>query len=235
MTTPLDIITLALKDAGVIGVGQTPHSEDANDAFRRLNWMLADWQRKRWLIYHLVDYAHLADGSTSYTVGPGGDFDIISRPETIDSAFFRQTNGVQNVDYPLHQVYSREDYNKIAVKDLASFPHYMFYDTAYPMGSVYFWPVPDHRYEMHLTVKQQLGPFTTLYVDIELPPEYEAAIYHNLVTRLRAGHRLPPDPQLNLFAKDSLDTVRTANAQIPRLHMPGEVVRSGRYNIYTDR
>jgi hypothetical protein len=235
MTTPLDIITLALKDAGVIGVGQTPHSEDANDAFRRLNWMLADWQRKRWLVYHLVDYAITADGSTSYTVGPSGDFNITSRPETIDSAFFRQTNEVQNVDYPLHPIYSHADYNKLTVKNLDSFPYYIFYDPAFPLGNVYFWPRPDSRYEMHLTVKQQLGPFSTLHVDISLPEEYEAAIYHNLVTRLRAGHRLPPDPQLNLFAKDSLDTIRSANAQIPRLQMPGEVVGTGRYNIYSDR
>lgn len=37
------IINLALKMAGILGVGQTATAEDANDAFTVLNMMLAQW------------------------------------------------------------------------------------------------------------------------------------------------------------------------------------------------
>jgi hypothetical protein len=70
--TPLDLITLALKKAGVVGVGQTPEAEDTNDAFSDLNMMLGQWNRRRWLVYHLLDVAKVSTGAASYTVGPNG-------------------------------------------------------------------------------------------------------------------------------------------------------------------
>jgi hypothetical protein len=89
MPTPLDIIQLALKDAGAIGIGQTPLTEDVNDSFQRLNWMVSTWARKRWLIWHLVDVAKVSTGAQSYTVGPGGDFNLASRPDKLHAAYVR--------------------------------------------------------------------------------------------------------------------------------------------------
>ncbi|UIY28698.1 hypothetical protein LZK73_18380 [Neorhizobium galegae] len=43
MTTARALITLAMKDAGVLGVGQTPLSEDMNDGLTNLNAMVAQW------------------------------------------------------------------------------------------------------------------------------------------------------------------------------------------------
>lgn len=90
MATVSDLIELALKEAHVVGVGQTPLSEDVNDALRLLNYMMAQWNRKRWLIYQLVDLVVNATGAESYTVGPGGDFQMAVRPDRIEKAFFRQ-------------------------------------------------------------------------------------------------------------------------------------------------
>ena len=39
--TARDFVTLALKEAGVLGVGQTPLPEDINDCFVLLNRMLS--------------------------------------------------------------------------------------------------------------------------------------------------------------------------------------------------
>jgi len=43
-----DLITLSLKNAGVIGVGQTVSAEDINDAAQMLTAMLGQWQRRRY-------------------------------------------------------------------------------------------------------------------------------------------------------------------------------------------
>ena len=69
MTTPQDIIRAALKKAGVLGVGQSALAEDTNDAYDDMQDMLGQWQRKRWLIWHLVDYSVLSTGAQSYSVG----------------------------------------------------------------------------------------------------------------------------------------------------------------------
>ena len=55
MTTALDILNLAFKDAGILGVGQTLLDEDSNDGLTRLNMMIAQWRVKRWMVWHLVD------------------------------------------------------------------------------------------------------------------------------------------------------------------------------------
>lgn len=238
MTTPLDIIKLALKNAGVLGVGQTPLAEDLNDAFKLLNWMLGQWQRKRWLIYHLVDLAKTSTGAQSYTVGPAGDFNIATRPDRLESAFFRQTVQSQpnQIDYPLEILQSREDYNNIALKQLTSFPSYIFYDSAFPLGSVYPWPVPQATiYAVHITVKAVLAQFTSVEQTIVLPDEYMAAIHYNLTARLYGAYTRPPDPVIIGLAKDALNVIRGANVQIARLTMPADLTRPGVYNPYSDQ
>ena len=236
-TTPQDIIRQALKKAGVLGVGQSASAEDTNDAFADLQDMLGQWQRKRWLIYHLVTYEHVGTGAQSYSVGPGGDFEISPRPDKIQSAFFRQLIQSQpsQVDYPLTIIDAREDYNLISLKMLQSFPEYLFYDSGFPMGYAYPWPlIQSDLYSLHLTVKETLNQFTSLNQVIELPLEYFAALKFNLAIRLKQAYQLPSDPVLIGLAKDALNTIRNANAQIPALHVPSGLVRGGLYNVYSD-
>lgn len=89
MTTPVELINLALKQAGVLGVGQTASAEDTNDAFRLLNMMLAQWSLKRNIVYRITDTAFAATGAETYTVGPGGDFNM-PRPSKLVGAYCRQ-------------------------------------------------------------------------------------------------------------------------------------------------
>lgn len=237
-TTPQDIIRAALKKAGVLGVGQSALAEDTNDAFQDMQDMLGQWQRKRWLIWHLVDYAVTGTGQEYYTVGPGGQFNINPRPDRIESAFFRQLVQSQpnQIDYPLEIIEAREDYNMIALKQLQTFPQYLFYDSGFPMGKAYPWPlIQANLYELHLTVKETLAQFTSLSQQISLPLEYFAALKFNLAVRLRQAYQLPPDPALIGLAKDALNVIRNANLQIPRLRVPTDLVRPGIYNVYSDQ
>jgi len=92
-TTMGDICKASLKECGAIGVGQTPLAEDINDAWARLQWMLMQWERKRWLVYYLVTISKVSTGAPYYTVGPGGDFDTgpkSMRPARLSSCFVRQ-------------------------------------------------------------------------------------------------------------------------------------------------
>ena len=237
MTTPSDIIIQALKKSGIIGVGQSAAAEDMNDAFQDLNDMIAQWARKRWLIWHLVEVSVISTGHQAYSIGPGGDFDVASRPDRLEAAFLRQVVQSQpsRVDYPLQLIQARETYNQIALKTLSSFPMYVFYDSAYPMGYVYAWPVPQASiYSLHLTIKAQLSQFTSLAQDIVMPPEYIAALKWNLAIRLAVSYKIPVDAGMVALAKDSLNVIRNANTQIPLLDMPPELVRRTIYNIYSD-
>lgn len=234
--TPLDIINLALKSAGVLGIGQTASYEDINDTFTLLNFMLAQWNRKRWLVYTLDTFSVQCDGSLFYTVGPGGDINCV-RPDRLEASFFRQNipSEPNQIDYPLEIIEARETYNNIALKQLNSFPSYIYYESSFPLGKIYPWPLPSNLYEVFISIKTTLYTFNNLTQQIQLPPEYYGAILYNLSARIRTAFQLPPDPSVVALARDALGVVRGANTQIPRLRMPTDLIRPGIYNPYSDQ
>ncbi len=245
MTTTLDIINLALLDAGIIGQGQTASAEDVNNAYTRMQWMIQQWQRKRYLVFHLVNLTLTSTGQTTpYTIGPGQQFVIGTRPDRLENGnFFRQLvqSSPNQVDYRLELLETWEDYNLIVLKKLQTFPGYVFYDPAYPVGNLYFWPVPQaNLYLMNVLVKATLIDIITATglttpLDATLPNEYFKAIYESLAEILRSAYRLPPDPGLSGRAKESREVLRDANAAIARLRMPDDLIRPGNYNVYSDQ
>lgn len=250
MTTALDLINLAQKAVGTLGVGQSLLAEDINDAFASLKQMLSIWQRKRWLVYALEDVCNYGNDIVSNPIGPGQYYDT-DRPDKIQAAYVR-LNGIGNqfdggfddgflhaplsssVDYPLIEIPSYEDYSRIALKGLNSFPTRFFYDAAYPYGNVYIWPIPSSSYEIHLIKKVGLQNLTIPASVLSFPPEYEEAIWSNLAIRLCAFYQISATRELVAIAKTSLNTIRIANAQIPELVMPNSLNFGSSYNIYSD-
>lgn len=231
ITTPVDLISLALRCAGVLGVGQTGDASDTMDAFVLLNLMLSQWARSRWLVYTLVDNSVESTGAQFYTVGPGGDFDI-ARIDRLESAYarLRQGSPTNPFDFPLVLIDSREVYSDICLKSLTTFPTSVYLDSDYPSGKAYFWPVPAAgQFDLHIITKKEINQFATLTDSIDMPPEYLDALLWNLAVRLRPLYQLPPDPTAVALAKGALNNLRQANAQVAELRMPGSVmnVRSG--------
>lgn len=339
-----DICTEALRECGRLGIGQTALAEDMQKAWARCQFMLQEWQVKRWLVYHLVTYSLISNGQTSYTFGPGGEINTNSvptwqveslapitaglgyavndtvtltgvpasgtptaalvvtvssigaggtvtgltvtsggtypgplpnswtqastsgvgfnlvvgfpqwglnsarlatsggsqAPRKIESAFLRQIQSPSpnQVDFYLDILQAHEDYDRIRLKSLQSFPGCVFLDSAHPLGNVFCYPVPQASiYSINLTVMEQLQTqFATLDTPINLPFEYYSAILYNLALRCRQPFQIPtyPGDMLPGLAKNALATVRGPNTQIARLGMPKELVRPGIYNIFSD-
>lgn len=237
MTTARDIITLALYDAGIFGQDQTPNASDINNGLTRLNDMLSQWNTNRWLIYHLKDLSIACTGAVYYTIGPGADIDVTPRPDRLeDGCFIRQVTPPQpnSPDWPLKLIQSREAYNNIRLKQLGSFPQYVFMDTDYPTGKVYPWPLPSNLYSLHILVKDPLQSFSSLNTVYNMPAPYLRAIRFNLQEELLVAYKLPPDEKLSGMARGALNNIRDQNFQMPVLRMPPELVRDGLYNVLTD-
>lgn len=234
MTTPIELINLALKQSGVLGVGQTASAEDTADSFKLLNMMLAQWSIRRNLVYQIVDTFFTGTGSGTYTVGLASQFNV-ARPANLISAYCRQlgTPGLP-VDYPLELIHSATDWGRIALKTMGSTPMYVWYDPSFPVGTLYVWPVPNSTYQVHIQTLTPLKHFTTPFDDILLPEEYEAAIVYNLAGRLAMFYGLPLPDGVAGLASASLEAIRAANIQISELNMPEGLTRRGTYNFYTD-
>ena len=314
-----------MKEAGVLGVGQTLLAEDVNDGFTYLKRMVAQWQKKRWLVPSLLDISTVGNSNKSNPIGPG-QFWNAPRPDKIQGGYIVQLNtGTTPVSLPLYPIFSYEDYIQISIKNLNSLPDHFFYDAKFPIGNVFIWPIPTPNYEVHLLVKSQLGFSTTIksgnistpgagytngvYVaiplapvsfgtlegqsvatgvtatvtvaggvvtnvaiqnggedarindlltasaadiggtgagftynvtdvesnldsDIDMPPEYEEALHYNLTIRLCSAYTLPPNANTMKLAKASLNTLRQANTQVPRMNMPPTLRRGKAFNIY---
>lgn len=232
-----DIIALALKNAGIVGVGQTASAEDMNDACALMNDMIAQWQQRRYLVYRLVENSVPCNGSQSYSIGPGGDISVAQRPAAINAAFARQTiNAMPNqIDYPLAILPSRETYSQIAMKSLQSFPQWCWYDAATPLGQLFVYPVITNQFTLHVVSREQLQQAVSLTDEITLPAEYREALFYNLAIRLSAAYGTPLNPGVPALARAALETMRTINAQVPTMGMP-TILRSGaHYNILSDR
>lgn len=219
-------VFLALRMAGRITDQQSvaDTSKDVDDAFSLLVMMLAQWQRKRWLVWNEQEVSLVSTGANSYTIGPTATDFITARPDKIHAAWCRLQPfaGPHPVDLPLTIIEAKEDWAQITIKDLQSIPAAVFYDSSYPVGKVYFWPVPiAAQYEMHLVVKATLPVPVTVTDQLNMPPEYLDAIVNNLAVRIAVsspGGQV--SPLLLSQARASLETIRLANSQIPLLSMP---------------
>ncbi len=246
--TVQQVLFLALRMAGRITDAQSvaDGSQDVNDAFSLLVMMLGQWQRKRWLIWNEQETAVVSTGANFYTIGPRMDFNI-ARPDKIHAAWVRLGPGFGNhgaalpdvlpfvlgqqptahtpnlVDIPLSIIEAHEDWANFTIKDLRSIPSAVFYDSSFPTGRVYFWPVPPaNHYEMHLVTKATLPVPTSVTDPLSLPPEYLDAVVNNLAVRIIVASpgQMQVSPLLLAQARASLETIKLANSQIPLLAMP---------------
>ncbi|CAJ0710704.1 hypothetical protein ACPCHQ_17055 [Ralstonia thomasii] len=225
------IIRLAAKDATILGVGQTLSGEDLQDCFDTLNMMLDEWSEQRPCVYQLADVNFACDGSQSYTVGPGGKINLSYVPIRIDSAIFTN-NGV---NYPLRVVHAKEDFRRIALPTLTSFPEYIFLDTGWPLASISVWPIPNNTYTVTMQVMLPLTEFVYLTDVVNLRPVYRAALRYNLAERIGPMFGVEIPPTVLRLAASTKRSMERANIQIPMLQMPRDLLRRGHYNVFSDR
>lgn len=221
------LLTNMLVDAGIVGIDEEIEQPILNRAFTQINWLLAQWARKRYLCYRIQDYSFVSTGANTYSVGagPANAININPRPDRMEYAFLRflnqQPTGGLFVDLPIDVIPSHEDYARIVVKTIGTLPWRMFYDPKWPVGELFPWPIPQPSiYEIHVGFKVVLPRFSSLLQPINFPPEYEAALNWCGARRLRVSYQMPPDPEINALARDALNAIRLANVAVPTLSIP---------------
>lgn len=206
MATARDLIKDALRKIQVLGKGQSLDSDEANDALRALNQMLASWSAEGSLVFAETRETFNLGSTISYTIGSGGDFDT-TRPVFIKSAYTTRSG----IDYPINQI-DVNAYDRIPIKDLAGGgePEYLYYDAAYPLATIYLYPRPTGG-TITLTSVKQLTQFTSLNTIFNFPPEYEEALVYNLAIRLAPEYEREPARQVVKIARASKKTIEGQN------------------------
>jgi hypothetical protein len=215
MLTTLDIITGALRKIGEYAPGETLSAADSTDALSTLNGLLDMWSNE-----HLAVYANIENvlawtaGKGSYTVGSGGDFNII-RPLKITSMYSRLTATGSSIDMPCELV-AAPKYMSIGMKNQPGpWPKLAYYDMQYPLATLYVWPVPTAPYEFHLWTDQTFAD-VGLNDTFSMPQGYFLALQYNLAVLLAPEYGIEPPPTVLRLAKSMKATLKATNANPTR-------------------
>jgi|APLak6261659701_1056019.scaffolds.fasta_scaffold02507_2 hypothetical protein len=217
MTTAADIIKLALKDCGVLDETEEPSAALMSDALTTLNQMLALWSVQKLFVYAQIDTTKAATGSSTYTIGVGGDFNT-RQPSRIDYAFLRENN----IDYPIDILNNFEEYQEISVKGVSgTWPEVLYFNPTNSLGIIYFYPQPISG-TIHLISSIQLPSYTSHADAINIPGEYEIAIRFSLAEIL---HQMmganDSRPGLSALANKARMVIRRMNVKIKKLDLGG--------------
>lgn len=207
MATANDLIYASFKRGRILGQDQTPTAGEASDALAALNRMMDTWWIDRLAVFQILqENFALVAGQSSRTIGVGGNFNTTWPVKIVDGCFLRRSG----VDYPVKVIDDRTMYDRIMVKSNQGMPFTLFYDRAYPLGTIYFYYTPDAADTIYLNSWKRLQTFASLVTAVSLPPGYEDLIVDGLAIKLCPDYGLSAPKDV----KDNFSTVKKALGQV---------------------
>ncbi|NYS10334.1 tail tubular protein A [Xanthomonas phage PBR31] len=151
----------------------------------------------------------------SITYTTPGDFKV-NRPLRVVNGFTRlTTSGISQVDYPL-QIISVDQWSAIGLKNQPGpWPKVLYYDQAYPLGTMYFFPNPSQGGELHLWTDNLFIDYAMLNTPMNLPQGYERFLKVALALELWPEYRgsAPMPDSLTSQYRIAKAAVKNLNAQ----------------------
>ena len=180
-----DIIKASLRVLGVIGVGETPITEDYENCSQALNIMIKSWSKKGLPLWVTQDVlVPTVVGVNAYVLGPtaaGAGSVVMSKPLRVIEAFIRTSDGQ---DTPLETL-SRQEYLQHSQKTIPGIPNQFYYDVAEPNGTLYVYNTPiSATDEIHLQIQRQFFDMTTGTDNFDFPQEWFQALKWGLAAEL---------------------------------------------------
>lgn len=237
--TGADLVASAMKTIGTLASGETPSSEEANDALLRLNDLLDAWGTQRLTIYYQARTVKtLAASTASYTIGTGGSINI-ARPTVIENAgLILDTSATIPTEVPL-QVLTLDQWAAIRQKTLASaLSQKVFYDYGWTagLGLIYPWPIPTVGTTQLVIYSPQALTAMTLAADYTFPPGYARLLRMGLARDLAPEFGATWDQAKDDLYREAISDVKRSNFRLSDLSYDPAVLPhgGGYYNILTD-
>lgn len=160
-----------------------------------------------------------------YTV-PG---DIpIARPLRINSGYTRIPSSTTALDYWFDTTLSLERYNELGYKGVPGpWPLAAAYQSTYPLGTLWIYPMPTSAYEVHLFTDLIFEEATSVTQSISLPQGYNRALKRLLALELCPEYGKTPSRELLRQASEARAFIKSRNASpVVTLRYDSEIVRS---------
>lgn len=228
-----DIISSALRKIGGLSSGETIEPARQAEALLALKVMLRSWGALSMNVFATAkESCTLTAGTGSYTWGVGGVINS-ARPNQVIGAYILESG----TSYPVN-VITEGVYRSISVKATTGIPNSLFLHSAYPLATVYLYPVPDSAYTLYLDSYKpftEVGSFNLTTDQIVFPSYYEEPIIYNLAVRLAPEYGKNISTEVGAIAKTSYDALVTANSsgRVEQifLKIPGDAPYGSMYSV----
>lgn len=239
--TATAIITTALANDGIIGVGETPTAAMLADGLSRLDSLLEQW-RTQYLVGPFQSrqvFSTVANQST-YTIGPTGNW-ATTKPQEITGAGLLLKSVTPYVEIP-RTVLTDDAYEAIQIKTLTSTLFtavYFNFEYANDLATVFLWPTPTTNQNDVVLYSQDLivgfGDLTTARV---MPAGYSNALEWNLAEEILAPYGVQDASivrKVEMKAARTLANIKRQNVSMSDLSTDPIWTnsRKGGYNIQT--
>lgn len=215
MTTALQIIDKARTLIGVRGVGETTSADEVAECLVSLNSLVDSWRTSSLFAYAKQRVtATLPPGVNTATIGPAGTFVVTPRPIRIEGGSFYT---VGELDYPIEPITS-EQFNGIGLKGTGDLgPAWVYLDTAYPQGTLYFYPQAESSVSVTLLCMVQVTTFADIATDYDLAPGYQRALSYTLAEEIAADYQAKVPATVAKSALQSRRAIKRANHTVGQL------------------
>jgi hypothetical protein len=154
----------------------------------------------------------LTASQQTYTVGPGAVWNM-PRPVRIPSASFQDVS--TGLEIPMHPL-SEEEYQGIRLRGVSStWPFQFYYDRAFPLATVFLWPVPTLANNVVLWPWHPWSSSNTLDTVVAFPPGYQRLLEYNLAVEVSTEYPGTLRPEIQALATQSQALVKTQNHAAP--------------------
>lgn len=220
-TTAGTVVKAALRRINSYQSGEQLAAPDANDCLEALNDLLDSWSTEHAYVYaspeNIFEFTSL---KYQYSIGQGGDFQVdaitgagVDRPLRITSAYTR----FSGLDFTIDTEWDEATYNSFLLKSQpAPWPIGCWYNPAFPLGLLNFYPAPSGGGELHLFTDQIFTKFLSLTQVVNLPQGYSRALKWALAAELCAEYGFPMSKEIEVNARDAVAKIKSLN-QVPAI------------------
>lgn len=173
----LTVVKEALAELNVIQPGASIPAPISTIVLSKLNQIIDNWNAEREKVWaQIFSSFTLVAGLSPHTIGPSGaTFTVVQRPVTLDGCSLNLNALTPNVFIPI-DVIDWQLYQRLSVPSIATaIPTMVYYETDWPNGKLFFYPVPNFAYAVRLAIRTLMG-VVTLNDNLDLPQGYQSAI-----------------------------------------------------------
>ena len=201
-----DLVFLALREIGVVSLGDSIVDDVAQEALLVLNSLRAEWSINT-KNYTLFDQTYQATTNTSnITLGAGGN--ITTRPHNITQITI--INGVPGtgINYNI-SIEPYENYRQLAITNVFAIPRKAYIDNMYPLQNIWLYPGLSNGYYIRVIGTSYMTEYENItdpYID---PPEYFSALYLTLALRMAPKYGIEAQQGTILQAKSAIKYIKS--------------------------